>query len=122
MAAFTGATVKTVWHRQRLLDESPRDSSGYRRYGSADLLRLVQVRTPAEAGVPLAEAGSLVDAEAEQLAAALDGVGRRITERIADLIAGATHCDSPPTATGSCCPAPASHDERPQPPALCPVR
>lgn len=58
-AAFVGVTVKTVRHYHKLgvVEEPRRDGSGYRRYGSADLLRLVQVRTLAGAGVPLAEIG-----------------------------------------------------------------
>ncbi|CAM3599907.1 MerR family transcriptional regulator [Kibdelosporangium persicum] len=88
-AAFAGVTVKTVrhYHQHGLLNEPQRDSSGYRRYGSADLLRLVQVRTLASSGVPLAEVGALLDADAEQFTAALADVERRLTERIADLIA-----------------------------------
>lgn len=88
-AAFAGVTVKTVrhYHQQGLLAEPPRDSSGYRRYGSADLLRLVQVRTLAQAGVPLAEAGPLLAADAEQFAATLTDVEARLTERINELIA-----------------------------------
>ena len=56
-AAVAGVTVKTVrhYHRLRLVPEPRRDPSGYRRYGSAELLRLVSVRTLAEAGVPLGE-------------------------------------------------------------------
>jgi DNA-binding transcriptional MerR regulator len=81
--------VKTVrhYHQHGLLDEPQRDSSGYRRYGSADLLRLIQARTLAAAGVPLAEVGPLLDADAEQFATALTDVERRLTERITDLIA-----------------------------------
>ena len=81
--------MKTVrhYHRHGLVDEPRRDSSGYRRYGSADLLRLIQARTLAAAGVPLAEVGPLLDAGAEQFATALVDVERRLTERIADLIA-----------------------------------
>jgi DNA-binding transcriptional MerR regulator len=88
-AAFAGVTVKTVrhYHQHGLLDEPRRDSSGYRRYGSADLLRLVQVRTLAAAGIPLAEVRPLLDADPEPFAAALTDVERRLTERIADLIA-----------------------------------
>lgn len=88
-AAFAGVTVKTVrhYHQHGLLDEPRRDSSGYRRYGSADLLRLVQVRTLAAAGVPLAEVRPLLDADAEPFAAALSDVERRLTERIAELTA-----------------------------------
>ncbi|MFD8534161.1 MerR family transcriptional regulator [Streptosporangium canum] len=88
-AAFVGVTVKTVrhYHKLGLVKEPERDSSGYRRYGSADLLRLVQVRTLAAAGVPLAEIGPLLDADAAQFAAALADVERQLTERIEELIA-----------------------------------
>uniref|UniRef100_A0AAU2K2C2 MerR family transcriptional regulator n=1 Tax=Streptomyces sp. NBC_00049 TaxID=2903617 RepID=A0AAU2K2C2_9ACTN len=88
-AAFVGVTIKTVrhYHRLALVAEPERDGSGYRRYGSADLLRLVQVRTLAGAGVPLAEIGELLDADAERFAAALDDVHRRLTEQVEDLIA-----------------------------------
>ncbi|MFJ8312080.1 MULTISPECIES: MerR family transcriptional regulator [unclassified Streptomyces] len=88
-AAFVGVTIKTVrhYHRLGLVAEPARDGSGYRRYGSADLLRLVQVRTLAGAGVPLAEIGELLDAGPERFAAALDDVHRRLTEQVEDLIA-----------------------------------
>jgi DNA-binding transcriptional MerR regulator len=87
-ASFAGVTVKTVrhYHQLRLLDEPQRDGSGYRRYGSADLMRLVQVRTLAAAGVPLAEIGDLLDADPDQFAAALVDVERRLTDRIEELI------------------------------------
>ncbi|MFC5828892.1 MerR family transcriptional regulator [Nonomuraea insulae] len=88
-AAFVGVTVKTVrhYHRLGLVAEPERDSSGYRRYRSDDLLRLVQARTLAGAGVPLAEVGDLLDADPERFATALDDVRHRLTERIEDLIA-----------------------------------
>ncbi|MFC5144797.1 MerR family transcriptional regulator [Streptomyces aureoversilis] len=88
-AAFVGVTIKTVrhYHRHGLLEEPPRDRSGYRRYGSTELLRLVQVRTLAAAGVPLAEIGPLLEADAEQFAAALIDVEQRLTDRIEELIA-----------------------------------
>ncbi|MEU2392655.1 MerR family transcriptional regulator [Streptomyces sp. NPDC007369] len=88
-AAFAGVTVKTVrhYHRHGLVDEPRRDGSGYRRYGSADLLRLIQVRTLAAAGVPLAEVGPLLDADAEEFATALVDVEQRLTDRIAELTA-----------------------------------
>ncbi|HZE40367.1 MAG TPA: MerR family transcriptional regulator [Stackebrandtia sp.] len=86
-AAFAGVTVKTVrhYHRLGLVAEPDRDSSGYRRYGSAELLRLVQVRTLAEAGVPLAEIGDLLDADPERFAADVADVKARLAERIAEL-------------------------------------
>ncbi|PCC73674.1 DNA-binding transcriptional regulator, MerR family [Nannocystis exedens] len=88
-AAFAGITVKTVrhYHKHGLVEEPRRDGSGYRRYGPAELLRLVQVRTLAAAGVPLAEIGPMLDADAAQFAAAIADVERRLTERIEDLIA-----------------------------------
>ncbi|MEV0647569.1 MerR family transcriptional regulator [Phytomonospora sp. NPDC050363] len=86
-AAFAGVTIKTVrhYHRLGLVGEPIRDSSGYRRYGSAELLRLVQVRTLAEAGVPLAEVGAMLDADPETFAADVADVKARLTERIAEL-------------------------------------
>ncbi|MFI5979085.1 MerR family transcriptional regulator [Streptomyces sp. NPDC051452] len=88
-AAFAGVTVKTIrhYHQNGLLDEPRRDSSGYRRYGTADLLRLVQVRTLAGAGVPLAEIGSILDADPDRFAAALNDVEESLTSRIDELIA-----------------------------------
>ncbi|WP_407320722.1 MerR family transcriptional regulator [Isoptericola halotolerans] len=88
-AAFACVTVKTVrhYHRQGLVEEPGRDRSGYRRYGSEDLLRLVQVRTLATAGVPLAEIAPMLDADPERFAAALDDVERRLSDQIDDLAA-----------------------------------
>ena len=88
-AAFAGVTIKTVrhYHKLGLVEEPDRDSSGYRRYGSDDLLRLVQVRTLAAAGVQLADIGTLLDADAERFAVALVDVELQLTDRIEDLIA-----------------------------------
>ena len=88
-AAFAGVTIKTVrhYHKLGLVDEPERDSSDYRRYGSDDLLRLVQVRALADAGVPLADIGALLDADADGFAAALTDVEQRLTDRIEELIA-----------------------------------
>jgi DNA-binding transcriptional MerR regulator len=88
-AAFVGVTVKTVrhYHKLGLVAEPERDSSGFRRYGSAELLRLVQVRTLAAAGVPLAEIASLLDADAAGFATALADVERQLTARIEELSA-----------------------------------
>ena len=88
-AAFVGITVKTVrhYHKLGLVAETERDSSGYRRYGSDDLLRLVQVRTLAAAGVPLAEIGPLLGADTALFTAALIQVEQQLDERIEDLLA-----------------------------------
>ncbi|WP_327141265.1 MerR family transcriptional regulator [Nocardia sp. NBC_01327] len=62
-AAFAGVTVATVrqYHQHGLIAEPESDSSGCRRYRSAELLRLAQVRALAGAGIPLAEIGDLLD-------------------------------------------------------------
>lgn len=88
-ASFVGVTVKTVrhYHKLGLVAEPERDSSGYRRYGSGELLQLVRVRTLAAAGVPLAEIGPMLDADAAQFGAALVDVERQLTERIDELVA-----------------------------------
>ncbi|MGW6933600.1 MerR family transcriptional regulator [Lentzea sp. NPDC054927] len=88
-AAFVGVTVKTVrhYHKLGLVDEPERDSSGYRRYSSADLTRLVQVRTLAAAGVPLAEVGALLDSGPASFAASAAEVERQLVERIDELTA-----------------------------------
>ncbi|WP_344418544.1 MerR family transcriptional regulator [Amycolatopsis minnesotensis] len=88
-AAFAGITIKTVrhYHKLGLVDEPARDGSGYRRYGSDDLSRLVQVRTLAAAGVPLAEIGPLLDSDAASFATSLADVERHLTERIDELTA-----------------------------------
>ncbi|MFG3621175.1 MerR family transcriptional regulator [Nocardia sp. NPDC047654] len=88
-AAFVGVTVKTVrhYHKLGLVAEPDRDSSGFRRYGSAELLRLVQVRTLAAAGVQLAEIGPMLDADATSFATALTDAEQKLTARIEELIA-----------------------------------
>ncbi len=88
-AAFVGVTVKTVrhYHKLGLVEEPQRDNSGFRRYGSAELLRLVQIRALAAAGVPLAEIGPLLDADSAHFAAALVDVEQQLNARIDELIA-----------------------------------
>ncbi|MER5547138.1 MerR family transcriptional regulator [Streptomyces sp. NPDC002589] len=105
-AAFAGVTVKTIrhYHRHGLLDEPRRDRSGYRRYGSADLLRLVQVRTLAGAGVPLAEITAVLDADPDRFAAALLDVERQLTRRIDELIARRDTLHRLAAGAGPCCP------------------
>ncbi|MCX5383493.1 MerR family transcriptional regulator [Streptomyces sp. NBC_00083] len=88
-ASFVGVTVKTVrhYHKLGLVGEPERDSSGYRRYGSAELLHLVQVRTLAAAGVPLAGIGPLLDADAAGFATVLADVEAQLADRIEELTA-----------------------------------
>ncbi|MFJ3817150.1 MerR family transcriptional regulator [Streptomyces sp. NPDC090056] len=88
-AAYVGVTIKTVrhYHRLGLVAEPERDASGYRRYRSDELFRLLQVRTLASAGVPLAEVGDLLEADSETFAATLEEVHRALTSRIEELTA-----------------------------------
>lgn len=91
-AAFAGVTVKTVrhYHKLGLIAEPDRDTSGYRRYGSHELLRLVQARTLAAAGVPLAEVRHLLDADDAEFATALLGVEQQLATQIEELISRRT--------------------------------
>ncbi|MDA2803382.1 MerR family transcriptional regulator [Nocardiopsis suaedae] len=88
-ASFAEVTVKAVrhYHRIGLLDEPPRDGSGYRRYGATEVLRLVRIRTLAAAGVPLAEIGPMLEYAPERFTEALADVEARLDERIEELTA-----------------------------------
>ena len=100
LATYAGVTVRAVrhYHQIGLLPEPERDSSGYRTYDAASVVRLIRIRTLAEAGVPLARVQELLDATPEVFTAAvaeLDGElraeVRRLQEhrrRIARLAAG----------------------------------
>lgn len=84
LAAYAGVTVRAVryHHRVGLLAEPERDHSGYRVYGAGDVVRLIRIRTLAEAGVPLARVRELLDADPETFAAALDEIDRRLRVQI----------------------------------------
>lgn len=83
-ARFANVTVKTVrhYHRLGLLAEPRRDRSGYRRYALSHLLRLVQARTLAEAGVPLAHVAKMLEAPPTEFARALAGVERELDRQL----------------------------------------
>ena len=88
-AAVAGVTVKTVrhYHQLRLVPEPHRDLSGYRRYASVDLLRLVKVRTLAKAGVPLRDISAMLGADPARFASDLGAVREQLAERIQELVA-----------------------------------
>ncbi|MFJ4966212.1 MerR family transcriptional regulator [Streptomyces sp. NPDC088729] len=73
LAAYAGVTVRAVrhYHGIGLLPEPERDRSGYRAYDSGAVVRLIRIRTLADAGVPLARVQELLDAGPEEFA---DGV------------------------------------------------
>jgi DNA-binding transcriptional MerR regulator len=100
LAAYAGVTVRAVrhYHAKGLLPEPERDHSGYRRYDAYAVVQLVRIRILADAGVPLSRVSELLDAGAEEFAAAVDDIDRRLRaeirerqrhrERIAQLAAG----------------------------------
>jgi DNA-binding transcriptional MerR regulator len=87
LAAYAGVTIKAVrhYHKRGLLEEPPRDSSGYRRYTAQDAIDLVKIKTLAEAGVPLARVKELLAASPDQFAAAITEVDRTLQERAREL-------------------------------------
>lgn len=87
LADYAGVTIKAVrhYHRRGLLDEPPRDSSGYRRYTAVDALRLVKIKTLADAGVPLARVKELLDAGPETFVEAIADIDRTLRDRAEDI-------------------------------------
>ncbi len=87
LADYAGVTIKAVrhYHKRGLLDEPPRDSSGYRRYSAKDAITLVKIKTLAHAGVPLARIKELLAADPAKFAADIAEIDRKLEERIAEL-------------------------------------
>jgi len=87
LAAYAGVTIKAVrhYHQRGLLEEPPRDSSGYRRYSAQHAIELVKIKTLAEAGVPLARIKELLAANPGQFAAAITEIDRNLKERAKEL-------------------------------------
>ncbi|WP_433341497.1 MerR family transcriptional regulator [Micromonospora sp. CA-111912] len=87
VADYAGVTIKAVrhYHERGLLDEAPRDPSGYRRYTAEHAVRLIKIKTLAEAGVPLARIKELLAANPDQFAAAATEIDRTLQERIEEL-------------------------------------
>ena len=87
LAAYAGVTIKAVrhYHERGLLEEPPRDSSGYRRYTARHAIQLVKIKTLAGAGVPLARVKELLAADPDQFAAAIADIDRSLRERAEQL-------------------------------------
>ena len=87
LAAYAGVTIKAVrhYHKRGLLEEPPRDSSGYRRYTARHAIDLVKIKTLAEAGVPLARIKELLAADPERFAAAISEIDRNLQDRAKEL-------------------------------------
>lgn len=84
LASYAGVTIRAVrhYHQIGLLPEPERDASGYRTYQAAAVVRLIRIRTLAEAGVPLARVRELLDADPETFAAAIAEVDRQLRAQI----------------------------------------
>lgn len=87
LAAYAGVTVRAVrhYHQIGLLAEPARDLSGYRTYDAADVVRLIRIRTLAEAGVPLARVQELLDADDDEFATAVREIDQRLRAEIREL-------------------------------------
>jgi len=87
LAAYAGVTTRAVrhYHQIGLLPEPDRDVSGYRTYTAPDVVRLIRIRTLAEAGVPLARVEELLAADEAGFAAAVDTIDRRLRTEIKEL-------------------------------------
>jgi DNA-binding transcriptional MerR regulator len=100
LASYAGVTVRAVrhYHQVGLLPEPARNISGYRSYDAASVVRLIRIRTLAEAGVPLARVQELLEASPEVFAEAVSQLDadlraeirrlQRNRERISLLAAG----------------------------------
>ncbi|MEW1600111.1 MerR family transcriptional regulator [Streptomyces sp. NPDC093808] len=84
LAAYAGVTVRAVrhYHRIGLLPEPERDRSGYRIYDAAAVVRLIRIRTLADAGVPLARVQELLDAGPEEFAAGVQAIDKHLRAEI----------------------------------------
>ncbi len=87
LASYAGVTIRAVrhYHQIGLLPEPERDSSGYRSYDAAAVVRLVRIRTLAEAGVPLARVRELLDADPDTFASATAEIDRQLRTQIRGL-------------------------------------
>ncbi|GAB3065818.1 MerR family transcriptional regulator [Intrasporangium mesophilum] len=84
LASYAGVTIRAVrhYHQVGLLPEPERDASGYRTYDAAAVVRLIRIRTLAEAGVPLARVRELLDADPETFAAATAEIDGQLRAQI----------------------------------------
>lgn len=87
LATYAGVTVRAVrhYHHIGLLAEAERDHSGYRTYDAAAVVRLIRIRTLADAGVPLSRVQRLLQADPETFAREIqeiDGELRREIRRL----------------------------------------
>ena len=84
LAAYAGVTVRAVrhYHQIGLLPEPERDASGYRRYTATAAVSLIKIRTLADAGMPLAQIGQLLEADASTFAEAVQRIDSQLRDEI----------------------------------------
>lgn len=87
LARYAGVTVRAVrhYHQIGLLPEPERDRSGYRTYDAEAVVRLIRIRTLAEAGIPLARVRDLLDADPDTFAAAKAEIDRQLLRQVRTL-------------------------------------
>jgi DNA-binding transcriptional MerR regulator len=87
LASYAGVTIRAVrhYHQVGLLPEPERNASGYRTYDAAAVVRLIRIRTLAEAGVPLARVQELLDADTTAFAEATAQIDRDLRAQIRGL-------------------------------------
>ncbi|MBJ7358452.1 MerR family transcriptional regulator [Nocardioides sp.] len=87
LAAYAGVTTRAVrhYHQVGLLPEPERNHSGYRTYTAPDVVRLIRIRTLADAGVPLARVEELLAADDEGFSTAVTEIDRRLRAEIREL-------------------------------------
>jgi DNA-binding transcriptional MerR regulator len=88
LAGYAGVTIKAVrhYHQRGLLEEPPRDSSGYRRYSAEHAIALIKIKTLAEAGVPLARIKELLAVDPDRFVAAIAEIDRNLQDRAEELL------------------------------------
>jgi DNA-binding transcriptional MerR regulator len=84
LATHAGVTVRAVrhYHQIGLLPEPERDRSGYRTYDAAAVVRLIRIRTLADAGVPLARVQELLDAGPEEFTRAVHDIDKELRAEV----------------------------------------
>jgi DNA-binding transcriptional MerR regulator len=87
LASYAGVTIRAVrhYHQVGLLPEPERDASGYRSYDAGAVVRLIRIRTLAEAGVPLARVQELLDAGEATFVEGTAEIDRELRAKIREL-------------------------------------
>jgi DNA-binding transcriptional MerR regulator len=70
------------YHHIGLLPEPQRDASGYRTYGAPAVVSLIKIRILADAGVPLAQIGRMLEADEAAFAEAIGRIDTRLRDEI----------------------------------------